>query len=318
MSPETDMTSSAPAPFFIVLNAGSGAKDADSREAAIKEVLDPAGCEYRLWRVTEIRKLPEIAKEAVRLACERGGTVVAAGGDGTINTVVQAVVDAGCPLGVLPQGTFNYFGRAHGIPLDTVEATRVLLEGEVRPVQVGLVNDRAFLVNASVGLYPRLFEKREEHKRIFGRSRLVALLSALVTLLKPPPRLLLTLEEGGEASMINTSTLLVDNSPLQLQELGLSEEHAVKQGELAAVVVTAKGALQLLAVVARAALGRLGEADKVHSFTFTRLTVKPLRRRKIKVATDGEVTWMTPPLEFRAAPHTLLLAVPKRGGEGDR
>jgi diacylglycerol kinase family enzyme len=56
---------------------------------------------------------------------------------------------------VLPQGTFNYFSRTHGIPLDTTDATRALLAGMIRPVQVGLLNDRVFLVNASLGLYPR-------------------------------------------------------------------------------------------------------------------------------------------------------------------
>lgn len=318
LSLSDEHTATAPGPFFIVMNAGSGGKDADSREAAIREVLSPAGRPYRIWRVTEIRRLPEVARQAVELAQQQHGTVVAAGGDGTINTVVQTVLDAGCPFGVLPQGTFNYFSRTHGIPVDTAEATRVLLHGALRPVQVGLVNGRAFLVNASLGLYPKLLEKREEHKQIFGRSRLVAMFSAFVTLLTPPPQLVLTLEEGGAAEEMHVSTLMVDNNPLQLQEMGLPEEHAVRHGELAAIVVKAKGVWQLFSVVAKAALGRLGQADTVYSFPFTRLTVKPLRRRRIKVATDGEVTWMVPPLAFSAAPNTLLLVVPLRGAaEGE-
>lgn len=306
-------TTTAPGPFFIVMNAGSGDKDAAIREAAIREVLSPAGCPYRIWRVTDIRRLAEVARQAVESAKRQQGTVVAAGGDGTINTVVQAVLDAGCPFAVLPQGTFNYFSRTHGIPVDTSEATRMLLNGTLRPVQVGLVNDRAFLVNASLGLYPKLLEKREEHKAVFGRSRLVAMFSAFVTLLTPPSQLVLTLEEGGDSEVMHVATLMVDNNPLQLQEVGLPEEHAVRQGELAAIVVKAKGVLQMLSVVAKAALGRLGQADTVSSFPFTRLTVKPLRRRRIKVATDGEVTWMDPPLVFKAAPHTLLLVVPPGG-----
>lgn len=313
MSLPEQQSPTAPGPFFIVMNAGSGRTDADAREAAIREVLSAAHCMYRIWRVTDIRRLPEVARQVAQLAQQQQGTVVAAGGDGTINTVVQTVLDAGCPLAVLPQGTFNYFSRTHGIPLDTSEATRLLLEGRLQPVQVGLVNDRAFLVNASLGLYPKLLEKREEHKHIFGRSRLVALCSALFTLLTPPPQLLLTLEEGDASEVLHVATLMVDNNPLQLQEVGLPEEHAVRRGELAAIVVKARGVLQMFSVLAKAALGRLGEADTVSSFPFTRLTVRPLRRRRIKVATDGEVTWMTPPLVFKAAPHTLLLVVPPGG-----
>lgn len=297
-------------PLFIVMNAGSGDKTAEAREATIREVLTEAGRPHRIWRVTEKSQLGEIARQAVQMAQKENGAVVAAGGDGTLSTVAQAVLGSGCPYGVLPQGTFNYFSRAHRLPLDTAAAARVLVEGRVRHVHVGLVNDRVFLVNASLGLYPKLLEKREVHKEMFGRTRLVAMFSALATVLTPPPRLVLTLEEGGERELLHISTLLVENSPLQLEEVGLPEAGDVKRGELAAVIVKAKGVWQILGVVARAALGKLREAENVSSFSFTSITVDPLHRRRIKVATDGEINWLTPPLVFRVAPHTLPLILP--------
>lgn len=306
-------------PFFIVMNAGSGDKDADQREGAIRSVLSAGGRPYRLWRVTDIGRLPEAAREAVQLARQQQGTVVAAGGDGTINTVVKEVLPAGCPFGVLPQGTFNYFGRAHGLPVDTEQACSVLLHGVLRPVQVGLVNQRPFLVSASLGLYPKLLEKREVHKQRFGRSRLVAVLSGLATLLAPPPQLLLALDDGGGSDVMHICTLVVDNNLLQLRQVGLPEEHAVQRGELAAIVVKARGGAQLLWALALAVMGKLGESDAVESFSFKRLTVKPLHRsRRIKVATDGEVSWMAPPLVFQAAPDSLLLLSPaaRTMGEG--
>lgn len=303
-------------PIFIVMNAGSGDRDADDRERTIREVLARAGRTFRLRRVAKSAELPEAAREAVRLALEENGMVVAAGGDGTINAVAQEVFGAGCPFGVLPQGTFNYFGRSHGIPLDTDQAAAVLVQGGVRPVQVGQVNDRLFLVNASVGMYPRLLEKREAHKRKFGRTKLVALFSALVTLLTPPPQLLLILEGDQSREALHVSTLLVENNPLQLDEVGLAEAGAVRRGELAAVAVKARGVLQMLAVLVLAALRRLRESEKVLSFPFETLTVKTLRRRGIKVATDGEITWQVPPLVFKAVPAGLLLVVPREKETG--
>ena len=80
--------------------------------------------------------------------------MVAACGDGTINTVAQAALGSGCAFGVLPQGAFNYFSRTHGIPSDTAAALKVLLAGHCQPAQLGSVGDRAFLVNAILGLYP--------------------------------------------------------------------------------------------------------------------------------------------------------------------
>ncbi|MBJ6802543.1 NAD(+)/NADH kinase [Geomonas sp. Red259] len=298
------------------MNAGSGDRDADSREQVIAQVLSRAGRTFTLWRVGKSTGIADTAREAVRLARQQEGIVVAAGGDGTINTVAQEVLGTGCPFGVLPQGTFNYFGRSHGIPLDTAEAVETLVRGRLRLVQVGLVNDKVFLVNGSVGLYPRILEKREAHKQIFGRTRLVALLSALVTMLTPPPQLVLTLHGGDNPSMLHISTLLVENNPLQLEEVGLHESDAVQKGELAAVAVKAKGVWQMLGGLALAAMRRLRDSEKVVSFPFVQLTVRPLRRRRIKVATDGEVNWQVPPLVFKAVPHGLLLIVPDHEGEG--
>jgi diacylglycerol kinase family enzyme len=70
------------------------------------------------------------------------------------------------------------------------------------------------------------------------------------------------------------------------------------------------GTLALFGLLYRGALGQLGETDNVVSFAFDRLTVRPYRRRRIKVAMDGEVTWLRTPLVFQVAPHALPLLVP--------
>jgi diacylglycerol kinase family enzyme len=239
---------------------------------------------------------------------------VAVGGDGTINAVAQAAHAAGCPMGVVPQGTFNYFARTHGIPTETADATRALLHAATVPVQVGLVNDRVFLVNASLGLYPELLQDREAYKARFGRSRLVAFGAAVATLLSPHRQLRLRIEGGsGGAREIITPTLFVANNRLQLEQVGLPQASALDQGCLAAVTAQPIGALAMLGLLWRGVQGRLGEADTVSSSTFHRLIVWPrlaLGRRMIKVALDGELCWMRSPVEFRVAPRPLLLLKP--------
>ncbi len=69
----------------------------------------------------------------------------------------------------------------------------------------------------------------------------------------------------------------------------------------------------MLWLLLRGALGRLGEADQVVSFSFTRLTVRSPRSfaaRRMKVATDGEISWLALPLVFCVAPERLLLIRP--------
>lgn len=299
-------------PLFIVLNTGSGKRDANATVATIRSVLEQAGRRYDLAKVDLPRQLPALAKRAVELAQQQQGTVVAVGGDGTINAVVQVVLNSGRPFGVLPQGTFNYFSRAHGIPTDTAKATQVLLDAAVRPVQVGLLNGRAFLVNASLGLYPRLLEERETYKQQFGRSRFVALCAGVITLLREHRQLVLDLVHEGHVRMLHTPTLVVGNNSIQLEQIGVPQASAVEQGQLVALAVRPIGTLALLGLLCRGALGQLGDTDNVVSFAFDRLTVQPHRRRRIKVAMDGEVTWLNTPLAFQVAPHPLPLLVPAR------
>jgi diacylglycerol kinase family enzyme len=248
---------------------------------------------------------------AVHAAREAHGCVVAAGGDGTLNAVAQVVWNADQLMGVLPQGTFNYFGRTHGMPADLDDSVAALLTAREQPITVGLLGERVFLVNASVGLYPRLLEDREAAKRRFGRHRVVALLSGLGTLLRGRSVLTLELSFEGQTRVIRTRTLFVGNNPLQLAALGLRHATDVEQGRLAAITLQPLSGPRTLWLLLRGALGRLDGAEGVDSFAFDELVVR-LRKgaRSAKVAMDGEVLRMPPPLVFRTAPRPLRLLVP--------
>lgn len=300
-------------PLFVVFNPGSGGGDAESARLAIEQACAHAGRELQLLPVHDPRGLSAIARDAVQRAQAARGVVVAAGGDGTLNAVAQAVLGSGCAFGVLPQGTFNYFGRTHGIPQDTTQAMQLLLQSPALPVQVGLVNDRVFLVNASVGLYPRLLEEREGWKRRFGRSRLVALGAGMATLLRGYRSLRLQIEVQGRLQQLRTPTLFVGNSSLQLEQLGFPEAQQVAQGALAAIVLRPVGRAAMLWLMLRGAFGQLGQADQVLSFACVRLRAQlgwPPTARRIKVATDGEVLQLALPLQFRVAPEPLWLIRP--------
>jgi hypothetical protein len=59
-------------------------------------------------------------------------------------------------MGVIPYGTHNNFARTHGIPTDPAAAAWLLLQAQASPVQLAAINERPFLVNASLGVYPEL------------------------------------------------------------------------------------------------------------------------------------------------------------------
>jgi len=299
-------------PLFVVMNAGSGHGDTQAAITIVREKLAQSGRPHEIFLVENPQQLPTLAERAAHKARDCNGAVIGAGGDGTLNAVARQAFAVDCPFGVLPQGTFNYFGRTHRIPEDTAAALDWVLNAVPQPTQVGQVNGHLFLVNASLGLYPKVFEDREAYKRQFGRNRVIALTATLMTFLRDHRALVLRTECDGESKVLYTTTLFVGNNALQLEQVGIDEAEAVP-GQLAAIAVRPASKSAMLSLLLRGALGNLGASDQIDSFAFTRLVVQPRLphgRRRIKVAIDGEVSWFDTPLTFAVAPRPLRLLLP--------
>jgi diacylglycerol kinase family enzyme len=299
--------------LLFVINDSAGALDVDAKRAVIESALAAHGRKGELLTCGPA-ELAHVATKAAAAAVARDTAVIAVGGDGSLSTVAQAAHAAGCAMGVIPYGTFNYFARTHGIPTEPAAAALQLLEARPRPVQVGAINDRVFLVNASLGVYPELLQDREAYKARFGRSRWVAFVAGCATLLRAQRRLRLHIEAGSTVRDMQTLTLFVGNNPLQLQQLGAEPEDTLPgtpgNGSLAALVLRPIGTLSMLGLMLHGAMGRLGEAAGMESFEFTHMVVKPRLapgRREIVVAFDGEVARMRTPIEVRVLDKPLYL-----------
>ncbi|MDB5750713.1 MAG: hypothetical protein JWP65_1134 [Ramlibacter sp.] len=299
------------AELFIVMNPGSGHNEKDGVREAIEAELQAAGRRYRFVPVAP-GEIVQACQQAARLAKENGGVVVGVGGDGTISATAQAALAHDTPLGVIAQGTFNLFARTHGLPLDASEAIRALLQARPEEVQVGLVNQRAFLVNASLGLYPKLLADRELVKQKLGRRRWIAMLAGLVTLFEWRLRLRLDIDLDGTVTRLKTPGLFICNNRLQLERLGIAAEvlDQLGQGRLVGLHVPSLKLGTKLRLAVRALLGNLGDTEEMQSFTLRSLTTGTRNARRLKVATDGEVQWMQLPLHFTVSPRPLKLMLP--------
>ena len=299
-------------PLFLVMNSGSGKHDSSLIQQTIRSVCNQADRDCELIMVEHGSDLRQAAEQAARSARQVSGIVVAVGGDGTLNAVCQSVAGQNVPFGVLPQGTFNYFGRAHGISQDLEQAVRDLLNARLEYVSLGLVNGRYFLVNASLGLYPRLLEDREQFKQRFGRSRWVALYSALVTLARAHRQLDIQLDYAGQQRKLRTPTLVVCNNALQLEQIGIDPQLPENSDHLVALTSRPVGTGALYLLLLQGLLSRMGEAENVISIGFENMTVRPgSRPRWVKVAIDGEILRMQTPLQFSIAPRILPLLIPR-------
>jgi diacylglycerol kinase family enzyme len=303
-------------PLQFVINVSAGAFDLDAKRAVIQSALTAEGRKGELL-ICQPADLARVAAEAAATAVARRTAVIAVGGDGSLNTVAQAAHSAGCAMGVIPHGTFNYFARTHNIPTEPAVAARLLLNARPLPVQVGAINDRIFLVNASLGVYPELLRDREAFKARFGRSRWVAFVAACATLLRAQRQLRLHIEMGSAVRDVRTLTLFVGNNRLQLQQFGAEPEDTVPgtpgHGSLAALMLRPIGTLSMLGLLLHGAMGKLGESAGVEGFEFQHIVVKPTlapSHKEVVVAFDGEVARMRAPIDIRVLDKPLYLLQP--------
>jgi YegS/Rv2252/BmrU family lipid kinase len=159
----------------IALLANPSAADGRSLKCLdlVRGVLDARGAEYHM--VTPSGR--DAARAVAREAAERGETVAAVGGDGTIGLIAGALRDTPGRLAVIPAGRGNDFARVMKIPENPVEAARIALDGEERVVDVGDVDGETFVCIASLGFDSDANRIANEAKLVKGN--LVYLYAAL-------------------------------------------------------------------------------------------------------------------------------------------
>jgi diacylglycerol kinase (ATP) len=108
--------------------------------------------------------------------------VVAAGGDGTINEVINGLRDSDLPLALIPLGTANVLAGEIGLRHRALELAEAIATGAARPVYLGQANDRRFAMMVGVGIDARVVERLDLRlKRIAGKlAYVVSALSALL------------------------------------------------------------------------------------------------------------------------------------------
>jgi len=255
----------------------------------------------------------DISLAARRAAREGHDIVVAAGGDGTVNAVAAQVAGTKSALAVVPMGTLNHFARDAGIPLDIDGAVRIIAANHRERVDVGVVNGRIFVNNSSIGLYPTMVIRRENRRRQ-GSGKWTALFWASLTVLRRHPMLELTLKANGSVTHQRTPLVFIGNNEYTVEGLDAGKRNGMQDGKLAVYVTRRHGRRGLLALGLRSMFGSLRDAMDLEAFTAADVTIAT-RRRRLAVATDGEVSVMQTPLRYENRPGALEVVVPLRGDE---
>jgi len=292
-------------PLDIIMNAGSGRGGVVEAARRIETLLAEAG---RQGRIVLARHGRDIRPAAERAAKDGTAGLVAAGGDGTVNTLAGVAIDAGVPLGVLPQGTLNHFAKDLGIPTDLDDALGVVLAGHTRRVDVGEVSGRIFVNNSSLGVYPRIVRLRERYGAR-GPGKWLAALWATLAVLRRHPFAAVRLVANGEPLLRRTPFVFVGNNEYRMEGLRAGTRETLDRGVLAIYVMNASGRRSLVWLGLQILLGRTGQLQELDTFLLDEATIE-LKRSAVGVALDGEVAELRPPLVYRSRPGALQVFVP--------
>ncbi|MER2534310.1 MAG: lipid kinase [Rhizobiaceae bacterium] len=231
--------------------------------------------------------------------------VIVGGGDGTLNAAAAGLVQTGLPLGVLPLGTANDFARTVGIPPDPVEAARLIVAGDTRPIDLGEVNGHLFFNVASIGFSAELAaELTEKAKKRFG---VLGYGIVAMRLLLRSRLFTARLEHDDMRETIRTMQVSVGNGRHYGGGMTVAADATADDGWLDLYSLEVDHWWRLLRLLPSLRRGTQGQWDDVRAFRTTEVTIRTSRPRPVN--TDGELTTWTP-AHFRIRPKSVLVYAP--------
>ncbi len=246
------------------------------------------------------------ARRLARLAVEQQvEVVIAAGGDGTINEIIQELAGSETALGVLPIGTVNVWARETNIPLDIVGACKVLVDGKLRRVDLGKVNDRYFLLMAGIGFDAEVAHAVE--KKPIKRLGVVGylLIGTWLGLGYQSFRTYLTI--NGRLIKKDALQIIIGNTQLYGGTIKYTWQAQCDDGQLDVCVVRKRHMLGRIIIF----MDFLFRREQRHQWvTYAKGDVIEVRTRQpVAIQVDGDLSGFTP-AKFTVAPQALKVIVP--------
>jgi diacylglycerol kinase (ATP) len=292
---------------ILIANPTSGSySQHTNRVADAVSFLRDQGWEAELMLTQQAGDARTFARQAIERHMH---VVVVVGGDGTINEVIQELAGSETALGVLPSGTVNVWAREVGIPLDIIGARNVLVNGQVRRIDLGRINDSYFLLMAGFGFDAEVTHEVEKKpiKRLGVLSYL--LIGTWMGIGYHPFRVSLELE--GRVIRLSTLQIIVGNTQLYGGALKYTWLAKCDDGQLDICIIRKHTIAGRFAMMTDFLLHREQRRQWVRYETGS--TMKIYTKQSVAIQLDGDPFGHTTrdiPTVVTVAPHALKVIVP--------
>lgn len=294
---------------LVVFNPDAGQRNARRELEKALELLTKRGWEVAQRETRGKGDALRYAQEAVACGYE---AVIVAGGDGTVNEVVNGLVGSEVALGVLPLGTGNVWAREIGMPFATplrpshlLAGARTLAEGLIYAADLGQAGERTFLLWAGVGFDAQVVENLNPRlKRYLGP---LAYIFSGLSLARESLGTPVTLTIDGKEISRKVLFIEVSNVRLYAAILRLAPEACLDDGLLEVTLFKGEGILVLIRHFLKMLICRHLRDPQVERYKGTKVrltTASPL-----PVQVDGDYLGTTP-LECTVLPQALRVIIP--------
>ncbi|MBC7384534.1 MAG: lipid kinase [Cryobacterium sp.] len=273
-----------PRRVLLLINPQSrSGKDASSQ---VRAELSRLGLEV----VPDHDTSPADFREAVRTHAASVDAVVIAGGDGSVNAALPALLEVDLPVAVIPLGTSNNLARELEIPLELKEACGIIFTGSPKRVDVASVNDLPFLVVAGMGV--SIHVNREVKSDLKKRFGMFAYIFTALRVFRTFRAFRAEITTPSRSVCIKTLQISVCNGKHFGSGLTVASDAAIDDGELDLFSVEVKRWWQIPGVVLALRKGTYEKHHPVFHLRAKELTLTT--SRPMSVDTDGEITTKTP------------------------
>ena len=252
-----------------------------------------------------VTKSPRDAARIARESLDRYDAIVVLGGDGTVNEVLEPMLFARRPLGIIPAGSGNDFVKSLKVPANLEQAVDTILRGTTRVIDAGRINGRYFVNAAGIGFDAAV--NQASYAINHSRRGLLLYLCALLSTLGRYDPVPMTVTMNGEQVDENVFLLTAGNGTTVGGGFRLTPHAALDDQLLDVTLVRAIGLLPLLWHLPKVFLGTL---DRVTKYAVSKRTARLVIESSLPVPVhlDGEIyTGAERRFEIEVVPRALTV-----------
>lgn len=248
---------------------------------------------------------PQQLSEIIRSYRDHIDVVIVGGGDGTLNAVIEGLVDTQLPLGILPLGTANDLARTLRIPQSIPKACQVIAAGQTQRIDLGKVNNKYFFNVASLGLSVQITRQLDkEGKRIWGVLAYAATAMKVVWRARP---FRAEIRLSGESISVKTIQIAVGNGRYYGGGMTVADDAAINDERLDLYSLEYRHWWQIFLLLP--AMWRGSHANWPGVRTLQGKEFEVYTRKSQPINADGEIVAHTP-AKFRLVPKAVAVFVP--------